>query len=72
MGGILSVMPSLPFVDHRLFAYHLSGTSDSYLGDRAAFVLCSVWMDANTGRQLLGCYRSCREGEVSEMSSLSP
>lgn len=71
--GIFSVMPSLQSVGHGPFSYHFSGTSSTYFGDRVAFVLCSIWMDASSSDQQLLCgYSSCREGKVFVMSFLLP
>lgn len=36
---------SCQFIDHRPFSCHFSATSNTYFGDRVAFVLCSIWVD---------------------------
>lgn len=56
--------------DHRPFSYLFFGTSSTYFGDKVAFVLCSVWMDASIDQQLLCGYSSWRERKVFVISSL--
>lgn len=68
--GFFNVMPYLQFVDHRPFSYRFSGTSNTYFGDRVAFVLCSIWMHASTDQQPSCGYSSRRERKVFVMSSL--
>lgn len=45
---VFSVRLCLQLINHGLFSYHSSGTSNAYFGDRVAFVPRSVWLGAST------------------------
>lgn len=77
-GGGLLCKAHLQLVNHRLFSYHSFGASNTYFGDRVAFVLCSVWLGASTDHSCcLVTYSSCRKfllraAHSSLASSLTP